>query len=394
MLGLGKHGPDGKYAVIVDIGSGSVGIAIVASDIVTEEYPIIYSDRIPATLGKTTTTLLIKKIEEALFQAFLKLGSDGLKSLASYDRNGRISYLQVTISAPWTHTVSQQAIYEEEVEFKITHSLINQLVASARKKVTTILADNPNLQKEDLQIFSQATLYISANGYNIESPIGLSAQKLYISHAIGLAQKHLLVTLREMRDKVLPNIAIQGHTFMLVYYKIIRHIFPNQSEFCLIDITHEATEIGIVRNYELKKTLHVTIGSQTLLRTIEDKTGIPAKNSTLFLEEHSIEISDAHKLLLESIFAEYGSELSTHFKAAGDILTIPKNIYIHSDIATEKFFLSHVQNAAEKATGGTHLTQSITAHLSKFRKVHDSALFLSAYYFHTLHKQSDLANYK
>lgn len=393
MFGLGKHGPDGKYAVILDIGSGSVGAAIVASDAVTDQHPIIYSCRVSAAVTAKNTDPL-KKIEEALFQTFLKLSSDGIKSLAAYDKNARVQYMQVTIAAPWTHTVSQQAIYEEENEFKISRTLIEQLIESARTKVAEILKNDENIQKEALVIICQSTLYISANGYAVQSPVGLRAKKIYISHALGLAPKHLLQTLKKLRDKVFTDITIQGSTFILIFYKVIRRLFPAQSEYCLIDITHEATEVAVIRNFELKKVLHINIGSQTLLRSIEEKTSIPSKNSTLFISGSPAELTQKQKILLESIFTEYQDTLTTLFASMGDILTIPKLMYLHSDASVELFFAERIQKAAERSTGGTHTVISVTKNFNIFRNVHDSALFLSAYYFHTLHKQNDLANYK
>lgn len=391
MFGLPKHGPDGKYAVVLDIGSASVGAAIVASDAITDENPIIYSKRIQAVIRDASSEKPTRAIEEALMQIFLDLSGPGIQALAAYERGATIGHIQLSISAPWSHTVSQQAEYTEEEVFKVSENLLETLVSEAQKKVDGSFNKATELKNKGLEIISSQTLHTTANGYTITDPRGLETQKVYISHALGIAPSHIMKAVTELRDKIFPGAKIESYTFMLIFYSALRDLFPNRTEACLIDITGEATEIAVVRNHELRKVSHSTIGSQTLTRILVDKLKLPEVSALSVLSNSEIELTKQQKIIADTVIAEYVEELSLLFKSMGDILTIPKPLFIHSDLELELFFESHIKKAAEQATGGTHMIFPVTKHIFETQQNRDSALFLSSFFFHKLHKQGTLA---
>lgn len=115
MLGLGKHGPDGRYGAILDIGSGSVGVAIVASDPLQKNPEIVWSHRERMLLRDTDTIeQSAKHITTALLNTILTLGSEGIRALRQHEKNSSIETMQVTISAPWSYTITKTVSYTHE----------------------------------------------------------------------------------------------------------------------------------------------------------------------------------------------------------------------------------------------------------------------------------------
>ena len=314
MFGLGKHGPDGKYAIILDIGSASVAAAIVASDSVTKENPVLYSHREWAVIKDASTENPTRFIEEAILRLFLVLGSTGGAALKKYDPSARISYIQTSISAPWAHTITQQTEYENEETFKITDKLISNLVKDAQKQSMDNLKTTEFLKREGLEIITNKTLPMTANGYTIKDPRNLETNKLYISHSSGIASSKIVAAIKKHAEEVFPEAQLLLNTFLLTYYTAIRDIFPETAEMTLIDITGEATEVGIVRNEELTKVAHSLIGSQTLIRILSAKLKVPIATAKAFLQDNAPNMTDKQKIVAESVFEEYVEEVSNLLK--------------------------------------------------------------------------------
>lgn len=390
MFGLGKHGPDGKYAIILDIGSASVGAAIVASDAVTDENPFIYSCREFALLRDANTDNPTHAIEEALMQVFLHLSGEGLKFLSGYDSKAVISHIQTTICAPWAHTISQQAEYTDDKPFRVTNAVIESLVLNAQKAADKSLERASELKDQGLEVITNKTLHITANGYTVADPRGLETEKLYISHAIGIAPTNIMDAVAELRDKIFPSAQLDSYTFMLVFYSALRDMFPNSTEACLIDITGEATEIGVVRNHELTRVKHTTFGHQTIARILNDKLNLPEGMADTIMCGNATELTSKQQIVLDSVVQEYIDELVVMIQSLGTTLTIPKPLFIHCDKRHEEFFIKHVRKAAEAATHITHMTTPITSRLYTKSQSQDTALYLSGYFFHKLHKQNGL----
>ncbi len=390
MFGLGRHGPDGKYAIVLDIGSASAGAAIVASDAITDENPIIFSHREWAVIKDADTDNPTRFIEEAILRAFLVLDSKGLKELKEYDKRARISHIQVALSAPWAHTVTQQAEYEDEEPFTITTKLVESLIETSKTESIENTDTTAFLKKQGLETITDQTLHITANGYTIKEPIGMTANKIYVSHSTGLASTRILNSIKEHKEKTFPGAKLTLNTFMLAFYTGVRDLYPDMNEACLVDITGEATEIGVVRNTELTRVSHSLIGIQTLSRMLADALDIPEGTARSLLLSGGLDLNERQTIVAESVFEEYREEIANLFTSLGDVLTVPKNVYLHTDRVTEEFFRPIIKRAAERATGGTHTILPVTANLFEQKNVNDTAILFSSYLFHKLHKQGTL----
>jgi hypothetical protein len=174
---------------------------------------------------------------------------------------------------------------------------------------------------------------------------------------------------------------------MYVYYHILKHLTPDTTDCCLVDITNEATEIGIVRDNILRHTSHVPYGAFTLAREIAAMTDLPKEEAYAFLRGGSAfvlqKLTASKQAELKAIVSAYQDKVADLFKQTGDTLSIPKTIYLHRDADSEPFFLEHISAAATKATGMKHTLQPITTELlGGTNTTNDTAMLLSSAYFH------------
>jgi hypothetical protein len=385
---FGKNSPQSECGIVIDIGSGSVGIAIVYSENIVERMEVIWYHREYARItDERKPSEALKDISTVLVNALLELGSNGLKTAHSYDPGLAIRYVQVALSAPWAYTVTKTINYEDEHPFLVDEHMIKELLSAAKKETLATTVDGKVIEELGLRTIAEETVNIEINGYSIQDPYGQSGRSVTISHITAVAEEKLLATLEDSMQKILPKASIDSYSFMYLFYRAIKDLHPHTSEICLIDITNETTEIGIMRDNVLKHTTYIPLGLYSLAREIARICDIPKEEAYAYIKDgRSIADgpwSDEKKQNVEKVFEEYETKMAELFAETGDALSIPKTLFLHTSKNTEDFFSDRINAAAKKATGATHIVHLFTSELIGNMDVEDTALALSVYNFHT-----------
>ncbi len=386
-----------RIGAIIDIGSGSVLIAIVASNTDDTAPTIIWSNREHAPLRNIDSLdQSAKSIMTALVNGLLKFEVDGRRALYEYNKKATISEIQCCISAPWSYTVTKTIEYKEDKPFEVTKSLIEELVESALVKTQVELNENEAMSQLGLTVITRSTVDLLTNGYRVKNPIGEKVSDISLSHVSVVTQKYLIDHINELRHKVFANTPIHKLSYMLALYAVTEEILPEQHEICLVDVTYEATEIGIVRNGSLKYSTHTPFGAFSLAREIADITSVPLYEAFQYL--HSVEplaftanLPESQKKDIAAVIEAYTERIAQLFHETGDDLAIPRRIYLHTDLQSEPFFAQIVMQAGTRALKTSPEVKLITPLiLDRVNRVagnqnSDTAMLVSAMFFHTQH---------
>ena len=395
-----------RYGAVIEIGSGSVLASIVKSDNTKKTPEIIWSKREYATRRTTNDTAVnAKSVITALMNAVLLLESEGKAVLRQSNPNTHIGHLQVSMTAPWSYTITKVIGYEKDAPFEITETLLTSLITAAQKKITEDLKENELASELGLAIMTRATTDIQANDYKIADPKGKFATNLTLTQVSAVAQTYLTDALEDITHKVFKHAQLERYSFMLMFHCIIRELYNQLSEYCLIDITYEATEIGVIRGGILRYCTHTPIGISTLARTLTTVLNVPLEEAYAFLKEpyHTRAmdtLTDSKLAEVAVVFDEYQNNLAKLFSETGDKLTIPKILFMHGDHHTEEFFSRQLEAAAKKATGSTHAvhgvsTELLTTNYTAAEKkalltvTPDTAMLVAAQFFHKQHHCND-----
>ena len=395
MFGLNSRTPLRTCGVVIDIGSGSVGAAIVISDSSEDTPTILWSHR-EYTLIKDIddTEVSLKEVSTALINAFLQLGSQGMAALKNDDSNLHITSIQTTISAPWTYTVTKTINFSDKHPFEVDAKLMEQLSLTAEKQAFTAVLENKIFDENQLEIIDNKTIGTTINGYPIKNPNDIKTREMSLAHVTAITQKKILSVLEDSLSKILPKATQSTHSFMYLYYDVLKHMKPDTAEACIIDVTSEATEIGIIREGVLTHVTHIAFGTFSIAREIATLCGIPKEEAYMYLKGGTsfveTKLSDAKKAELLVIIEAYEEKIANLFRTTGDALAIPKTLFLHCNTLTEDFFVTHIEKAAMKATTMQHSVHPITPMLFKKPTSDDTALLLSAYYYHRMHKKNVL----
>jgi len=388
-----------RYGIIIDIGSGSVLSAIVHSKIGLEHTQIIWSHREHTPLRNIDSiNQSAKAVMTALFNAAMLLDSEGRKVLYDYNPNSKLTELQCSISAPWSYTVTKTVNYNQEEQFVISEQLILELLQTINEKVNEDLKVNESLQNLGLQIVARSNVKMLSNGYDVINPEGQKAKSLAISNTSVVVQKYLIDTLNEARDKLFPQTECRMLSFILMLNSMSNYLLPGVNNVCLVDITYEATEIGVIRDGSLTYCTHTAFGSFSLAREISAVTAVPIHEAFGYLHSNnpfefikSLNKSQADEI--ELVFEAYVSRVTELFNETGDSLTIPKKISLHSDLDSESTFIDLIGKAAKRSLKSevdiTTISKEIirqyyndSDNISEKSIPKDTALLLSAQFFH------------
>ena len=385
MFSLGKHGSDGRYGLVVDIGSTSVGLAIVASKPTTTLPTQVWTHREQAPLqGKDDLSVTERHLKTAVLNAFLELTQHGLVALAEYDRGARIRHSMVVIASPWSYTLSKTVTLKHDEPFDLTPAITEELSAKATRHAKEVLRHDEISARLQLRTVSDEVISITANDYTIHVSEVLAINKVTLTMLNGLAREGIVAAVEEAIGRVLPQADYTINTFMEVFYQTVRKYLPNLPEVCLLDVTNEATELGVVRSGVLRHTSHVPYGYHTLARHLAKATNLTPEEARGTMRDVETEygVSQPSTSATNDVESSYESELAELFTRTGDDLSIPKTIILHTDTRTEGYFAERVKRAAHQSTGLRYAAHPITSHFFGNTEAADTAILLSGYAFH------------
>lgn len=389
-----------QYGAIVDIGSGSVLVAIVESSPHQDTPRIIWSKRDYTVLRQIDSLGRSEKnVIAVLANAMMELSSAGMKTLWSEARQKRLSTIQVTIVAPWSYTVTKTVSYKSEKEFTLSKEFVAELLEISHQKVEEEVKENEKIHKFGLELIARMTAGLVVNGYNIRLTGKQNTKEVKLYELSAVAHERVVEAVTELSGKLFTRSDLKLYSFMLVFYTAMKDLQPDADEFCLVDITYEATEIGIVRNGILQYCSHIPYGAFSLAREFSEILKIPLEEAFGLLSEGNLtsvleRYSDKQNREVIELLEAYQMRLADLFKETGDKLSIPKQVFLHGNIKNAVFFSDQVRKATSKATGTSHLVKNITCDLlgrfasnndkAEAEKVNqDTAMLLSAYFFHT-----------
>lgn len=376
-----------RFGAVIDIGSGSVGAAIVHS-VPTNKHPkLIWSTRERIVPHKDPLEQQ-KQLTAALLNVFLELGSNGLKALKASHPREKIDNVQVTIAAPNSLTITKSVSAKFDTPTKVTESLLSALAAKAAEHIEEHLGNEFLVNSLHLSILSSSNNGVFLNGYPVanERAASLHAKDIQLNQTLSLTDSRLYKNILEAHSKAFPGTPIKVESFMALYQKVVKLFTKNAKNFLLLDVTAEATELSVIKDGLPSSSRNFRAGQYTIAREIDKATSLTKEESLSLLRDNKInEIaleSETKKEQVSMVIKDYEEKLSKLIRDIGGTLALPKQIYLHTDKLTEAFFKERLKNAITMASAGTLVITPVTSELLDQPNIEDTALLLSAYGYH------------
>ena len=361
----------GRIGLVIDLGSGSAMVALVASRAGETEPDVLWSKREIVPL-KNIDNLheSSKSVVTALVNVLLDFETSGRQALEAYAPGAKVQSIQCSVAAPWSYTVSKEVVYKNDDSFEVTEELLETLIETAEKQAAETLKEQEVVNKLGLSITVRTTLHTLLNGYRVENPYGKQAKVLSLIHASVVVHSYLLDALEEVTEKMFGNVPVTVYSYALIYNCVARELFSADYNLALVDVTYEATEFTIVREGVLRYVTHTPFGLYSLARELAAITGDPIHETIMHLESSKfdkyIELQTKKRQVeIEKLCNAYIARLTELFKETGDDLAAPRHIVIHTEAKYESLFESFVTKASKQASRISPVVQPITAVLRK-----------------------------
>ena len=250
-----------KVIAIFDIGSGSVGGALVR----------VPSDKkkLPTIIKSTRTDIIDRNYLD--FNLFLK---DMIVALGSTVHNlyqsklGAPNEIVCVLASPWYVSETKIIKIEKEHPFALTKKIIDELI----KKETSSLNIVYENKYEDIdsipQIIEHPIIKVVLDGQQEDNPIGKRINSLEMAMILSSSPKLCLDKVKETISKTFHSTPVSFSSFIVASYIAIRDRYMMENLYMLIDIGGEITDIGVVSEGVLKYSLSFPYGRKTFFRDI------------------------------------------------------------------------------------------------------------------------------
>jgi hypothetical protein len=364
MIGFNRGRSSDGCILGIEIGSASVAMAIMSSPH-TGAPKIYWHKREFVQIGEgTDLENREKRVINVLINMLLALGTTGLKVLRDDYPDETVTDITVSISAPWAYTTLHYIKYTQPKLFSVTEPLIKNLSTSATERILETILSEPTIQGSALTPIDLSTVGVLVNDYLItEYNGGNKTDTLTLLQSSSIADERIVTVATDNIEKILPLATLQFTSFMSALYEHVHRKFPLLKEYMLIDITSEATELGVIRDGVLAHTSHILFGSYSIARELAAVLAISHEEAHSYLQLDHAEIAalpEKSRAVLSTVLAEYQAQLNELFNNTGDELLVPESLFLLCDTELTSVLANTVSTEAMAVTSSHHTIHPIT----------------------------------
>jgi len=340
MLGfLNNSSKKDKIIVVFDIGSGSVGGAIVKIPAQATN-PLGSSDRdkyLPSIIKSARVDIkLCKNVEiDKLLEEMLK----SLKVVADNIHGSKAdnpSQIFCVLSSPWYISENRLVKTEHDKPFIFTQRLADDLLSEEISSFTTLYQHTYGSTDSIPEIIENHITTVSANGYPCALPIGVSTNSIEMNMIISVVPKLFLDKIRKVISNTWSHKSVYFSSFALSSYMAVKDLYINSDSYILLDISGEITDVSIISKGVFKTSLSFPFGKNKLFNHITNALKIELRDVkelfNLYMKNTLLE-KDKEKVIQAFNAAE--KSWSTSFKECVGSLRytfiLPETVFLTAD---------------------------------------------------------------
>jgi hypothetical protein len=378
------------FVVLIDIGSGSVGVAV--ADVGgTEGKPlIIYTHREHIRRAHDRSSVEhIRVLKEALLNATLELSTGGMQALHAYNPHARIRTIHTIYAAPWSELISRKIHTLNAEPFRATPELVESLIESALHEVGAKAHEDAIFHDTGLEVIGQSQVGAKINGYDVPKFNGQECTELEVIHMSELVPKAVRDVIRDAEKHLIPHPEHTEHSFASVFALFVERVFPHMGSYLTCEMTGGGTEISVVQDHVVRENVSTNAGMfafeneiATRLNTLPEEARTYIRDFTSHEIHHEVaeavgETREGYKALLAKLCAD----VHTRFP-------LPEHLIVLADHDYRELFTGMVEEAYS-ALISAHTVHAVDLALTDSRVLyhesasHDMYLAMCALFFHT-----------
>lgn len=325
-----------KLIAIFDIGSGSVGGAIVR----------IFTDgKTPPVIIKSSRTDI--KVRTSFdFSTFMKDMSVALDATVKDLYNKKIGApheVYCVLASPWYLSLTRTIKFKEDKQFIVNRKLVNNLVNQEITKLNDSFKEKYSNFESLPEMIENHTMSILLNGYQVNEPFGRKCKSIEMDMAISLSPKLCLDSIRNTISKTFHHPVINFSSFTIDSYIAIKNKYIIPDSYLLLDVSGEITDVGIVTKGVLKSIISFPFGKNTFYKYISTKLGIELRDARELFGLYcqgtlSLEFKKKVMPLFKSVSNSWAEAFKKSVETLPRVLTLPSTIFLTADNDMKNWF--------------------------------------------------------
>lgn len=333
-----SHKP--KIAVIIDIGSSSVGAAAVL--LFPEKKPrVFYSVREEMHFQEH---FVFERFASSMLQTLEKiLAKVSAVELPAHSEQVFSCFL----ASPWyaSQTIQLEKRFRDPTAFN--EDTLDEL---QKKEIKDFQRREIEKIGRDAIILETKIIQTKLNGYETDDPFGKKAMEAEVAIYASISSEKIVKAINDRIKRAFPVCTPQFHSFSLASFSAMRDLF-HEKNFLFMDIAGEVSDLSIVRDDILQETIAFPSGKNTLIRKISMETGSNFQEAaSLFrmAKEGGIiggsKGKKARKAMIVS-GGEWMSAFQNALSSASEDRIFPRDLFITADGDVSAWFIENLQDS-------------------------------------------------
>lgn len=325
---------DESLALLVDIGSASVGAALARLE----------PGKAPHILSTAREDIPFQEtLSSARFlSGMLHALERALKKLQTQNKGyGVPSHTFCTFSSPWLMLKNRKLRISRTGSFQVTEKNLNAFLDEDIELLKGELKGT--LPPTDIEIIEKKIIEIKLNGYEIKNPYGQMTHQVEALAIVSLSSKRVIAGVERIIGRYFHAPSVSFGSFPVAAFSTIRDMFPMEKNFLLVDITGETTDISLVVDDLLGGTTSFSRGKNFFVREISaGEHTLHAEAVTLlgmFLRDA---LEGKKRDNIGSIVAQSKDKWVSHFEKSlasfTNIGPLPRKVFFTADADMAGFF--------------------------------------------------------
>lgn len=287
--------------LLVSVGSGNVYGAVVELRKGTKPH-ILHTFESKFPIKKTTDS-------EAIVAHMLGAVHTTVTELMSENKS-RIKTAHVVLASPWFSSATKILSDQKSEPVTVTDKLL-QSMADSYIQETFGGKSASSLQSSGLQSIERSVFDIRLNGYDTEHPQGKTAQTIDLSVYVSVSPEAINKKIESELYTIVHPARIVFHTFPFIAQSALRSLFSEQSDFVLVDIGAEITDIVVVRRGSIHSLVSFPMGAHQLVRSVaihfETEPELATSMLALYAKQVAeVDVQEKIKKLVTAFGEEWG----------------------------------------------------------------------------------------
>ncbi len=339
-----------ELSILLDIGNGSINGAIAL--FTRDKLPKIYfTTEVPFSIPlQANAEGLSSEMEVLLDQIIAYLIKTGLKQ-SGLGESRKIEKVLITFSSPWFAIKTKHLNLKQDTSFLVSRDFLKDLIEKEEQSFKKeLMGDDADIS---YKVVEKSIVHTKINGYELQDTLDRKTKNFDAYLCLSVIGKS---TIDIVEKVILKNMHISLdrthiHTFPVASFIVIRDIFSANENFVIMDITAEVTDMTLVEDNVVIKSISIPSGKNFIIRQIAKKfdtsTEIAESKLRLYVEEKLDPETTTHvQEILLDVEKEWSIYLDNAVQELAPQKSIPSTVYltVDSDVAPiYKDFLSLIK---------------------------------------------------